>query len=387
MPCNLTNLRNYWMTGKCEWIDLFEKQLIYEYKKPVTFQISKEAKLQLFEGFINMSIFDEYPDLQEFVDNLESEEFFSNHLISDFKYFDSEDEEFKTIPKGTKVIKAFKYFHLTPEDLKELQSIASRIIQQNSVKGTLCLSVHPLDYLSMSENISNWRSCHSLDGVYRNGCLSYMTDFATIICYLRSDELVNLPNFPKHIVWNNKKWRMTLHFDAYNRICFTGRQYPFESNSVFIYIQEMLNELFFYKKEMYWSSFSHDTIQTTNSGKTLWMELIPLHTTAKPLSEIVSQDKWSYAYPDLLYSSKYQYKWSTKHPAVVFEGLETVKDYYENGEYAIGTIKDDIQVILGYEVRCACCGTNRVMDSDVMLCEDCYQRYKPIEYKKHKKLE
>ena len=43
------------------------------------------------------------------------------------------------------------------------------------MEGYLYLSIHPLDYLSISETNHGWRSCHALDGEYRNGNLSYLT--------------------------------------------------------------------------------------------------------------------------------------------------------------------------------------------------------------------
>lgn len=388
MPCNLSNLRNYWGTGKAPWIELFDKHLIYEYPEPVSFSVSNEAKLQMFNGFINMPIFDDYPDLQNFIEDIRSTEFFNNHLEANYEFYDADECEYIIIPKGMKITKAFKYFHLTPDDLKDLQSVASRLIQQDCIKGTLCLSVHPLDYLSMSENVSNWRSCHSLDGVYRNGCLSYMADCNTILCYLRSDDLVKLPNFPPDILWNNKKWRMVLHFDGYQDICFTGRQYPFESDCALDYIQKMLNELFFYKKNRYWGPFSDDAITKTKSGKNTLNNLIFLGSSAKSLRNIISQDMWSYAYPDVLFSDKYTPKWSYKLPVPYSRtNFEEVKDYYDSDSYIIGTFHDDISIIIGYEVKCPCCNINRVMDSDIMLCHDCYQKYQPREYKKHTKWE
>ena len=105
------------------------------------------------------------------------------------------------------------------------------MIQENSITGTLCFSVHPLDYLSISENTYNWASCHSLDGDYRAGNLSYMLDSSTIVCYLRGANNVKLPLFPDDVPWNSKKWRVLLFFSDKQDIIFAGRQYPFTSNN------------------------------------------------------------------------------------------------------------------------------------------------------------
>ena len=58
---------------------------------------------------------------------------------------------------------------------------------------TAVLSVHPCDYLEMS-NVSNpWSSCHNLeDGCYKAGTLSYMLDTSTLIFYTTNRELYGL---------------------------------------------------------------------------------------------------------------------------------------------------------------------------------------------------
>lgn len=125
-----------------------------------------------------------------------------------------------------KLVKAFKYFEENPRSLEDIQNYASRIIQEDKIEGTLCFSVHPLDFLSVSENTYNWRSCHALDGEYRAGNLSYMVDRSTFICYLRGAENQKLPHFPEDVLWNSKKWRMLLYMEDKRRGLMAGRQYP-----------------------------------------------------------------------------------------------------------------------------------------------------------------
>lgn len=46
------------------------------------------------------------------------------------------------------------------------------------------LSIHPCDFLEMSNTKNSWDSCHNLeDGSYQAGCLSYMNDSVTMIFY------------------------------------------------------------------------------------------------------------------------------------------------------------------------------------------------------------
>jgi hypothetical protein len=117
------------------------------------------------------------------------------------------------VPKGMKLSKAFKYFVEDEGQLRIIQDVFSEMIQKNKVCGKLCISIHPLDYLSTSETTHNWRSCHALDGEYRAGGLAYMCDKTTVVCYIKSDEDAVLPRFPHHIKWNDKKWRMLLHME------------------------------------------------------------------------------------------------------------------------------------------------------------------------------
>ncbi|MDD4510304.1 MAG: hypothetical protein PHY23_05325 [Oscillospiraceae bacterium] len=49
---------------------------------------------------------------------------------------------------------------------------------------TVLLSVHPCDFLEMSNKDSTWNSCHKLSGgSYQAGCLSYMTDSVSMVLY------------------------------------------------------------------------------------------------------------------------------------------------------------------------------------------------------------
>lgn len=59
------------------------------------------------------------------------------------------------------------------------------------IQKTGVLSVHPCDFLEMSNKDSEWRSCHRLDdGEYQSGCLSYMTDSTSMI-FITVDETVH----------------------------------------------------------------------------------------------------------------------------------------------------------------------------------------------------
>lgn len=382
-PLDMFMWHDSWLNSKYAWIKLIP-ELIAELPEPVTFKIDEDSKRRFFDEFIVDDLLeDNYPDLQDFLMNIGYKEFFGKHLQKNYEFWDEFEEKDIVIPKGTKIIKAFKYFHLLDDDLKELQTKASRIVQQDCVTGTLCLSVHPLDYLSISENISNWRSCHSLDGCYKSGNISYMLDKSTVVAYLRSDNKVQLPNFPEGLLWNNKKWRMLLHFDKNNTIVFTSKQYPFSSEGAFNPVIKLINQVFKDGEgERWFSHFQRDFITTSNGGKNIPEKLIYIGTQAKPLRSIVKQDSGNLAYTDLIFNESLKYRWSYGHIRGIYEDDSWEDDTYgfdklydEDSIISSGLAPSDTQITLGESVLCPICNKNRLYDPDLMICSNCEEAF------------
>lgn len=203
-----------WYKAKEKFIRHFGGTPIYEVGK-VSFHLSVDQKRSRVNDFVDRVV-NTYGNgrLGDFInDNLDG--FFDNQVVKDYE----------NIPRGMKLVKAFKFFEPhSKTTLERLQNEASRIIQEDKIEGILCLSVHPLDFLSSSENTYNWRSCHALDGEYRAGNLSYMCDESTIMCYLKTEAGdMKLEHFPANVRWNSKKWRMLLHFSENTDMIMAGR--------------------------------------------------------------------------------------------------------------------------------------------------------------------
>lgn len=96
----------------------------------------------------------------------------------------------------------------------------SKIVNQ-TFKGTLCLSIHPLDYMTMSCNNHDWTSCLNwIDGCYRGGVSELLSSPDCIISYIESSN-----KKITSIDWNSKKWRqITLIDPDKGAVC--GRHYP-----------------------------------------------------------------------------------------------------------------------------------------------------------------
>lgn len=169
-------------------------------------------------------------------DEINVDEFFSNltekpHNISRIELM---------IPNGVKVGKSIKRFYEKfygseldeghKNTLLKIQMIMSNAQQKSKVKGDLYLSVHPLDFLTISTNNHNWVSCHALNHCYSAGNFAYMQDSSTCVAYLLTpgNEQVQLQKLPKGCLWNDKSWRMLMFLSEDKKFAAAGRHYPFE---------------------------------------------------------------------------------------------------------------------------------------------------------------
>ena len=350
-----------WYEAKSRFIQGMNGKLIYEYPEEVSFELDEKSKKQRIDTFVQMLYNNyNYEDLADFV-LTQKDGFFKNLTIEDYIY------NGKKITKGTKLIKSFKYFVHNERSLEDIQNEASRIIQEDKVTGKLCISVHPLDFLSLSENNSNWRSCHSLDGEYRAGNLSYMMDSATFICYLKNNNKDGQINsFPNDVPWNDKKWRVLLFLSNEKELIMAGRQYPFTSDFGLNFIlRQVLPQTHILSSARYieytdWM----DSIYTVPFGEhTRELEESYITDTRRLYSvrDIVKEAKGSKFYNDLFYSSCYKPKYSLAH---------------ENGFGFWTLMNDQTKIELGGFTYCLHCGEKEILNGeDTMMCESCEYKY------------
>lgn len=346
-----------WECNKRDIIDAFGNKLIYKYPQKVRFNLDARAKEDRVTVLQEYCMDNQYFDLYHFI-RQEKEGFFDNKVVEEYITSDK-----FVIPKGMKLLKAFKYFIKdNPKKLNDFQMKASAIIQENKIEGYLYLSVHPLDYLSSSENNYNWRSCHSLNGSYRAGNLSYMCDKTTIVCYLCSEEQVVLSHFPPEVRWNNKKWRMLLHMNAEQTLAYAGRQYPFFSEAPLKIINEIMTKLFKGDNNKYWTKWCNH-YYTDDYLQDVLMHFqhryLPLKKPTQ-LEETITDSKKRLHYNDILYSYRY---------TLPFYSCAVEKTPY-NDKYLAWQPYQVIQV--GTDIKCLDCGKNMIEASEsTMRCFSC----------------
>lgn len=94
------------------------------------------------------------------------------------------------------------------EQIEEVELIVSRVLNTSKIKGTLCLSIHPMDFMTLSDNANRWTSCMSWgdEGCYRAGTLEMLSSSNVIVAYLKSDKVWH-PCYGEDYLWASKKWR------------------------------------------------------------------------------------------------------------------------------------------------------------------------------------
>lgn len=319
----------------------------------VRLALDDETKKEIYNDFICWVDHENY-DLSKFlIEAVSVEDFFNNSMSKSYEYAPG-----KVIAAGAKVIKSFKCFVFDKDLLRVIQDRASELIQQSYIEGELCISIHPLDFLSSSENTLRWRSCHSLDGEYRAGNLSYIGDETTVIAYIHTGKETELPHFPPEVPWNNKMWRCLFflskqEYSSTLNIIFAGRPYP-------MCLPQALNEV---RRRIVgdelWSDWTNEVIHEVPFGNEVFNLRTGYFAIAGMLFEprdLIEDAKNSMHFNDLLNSSCYE-------------------PYYSWRQASYWGISSKSKIIIGSEATCLRCGKDIINTDDTMMCKECECTY------------
>lgn len=368
----VTNIIKTWRKNKSRFLKhAFKECTVIEIDK-VNVHLDNERKKELVDKFIDLltedwcDVFEGFEKYQSHAADLSaflyanSESFFDNKTLIEFKAPDG-----TIIKENNKISKNIKHFFDDPELVRILQDKYSELIQQDKVSGTLCASIHPLDFLSASENNYRWRSCHALNGDYANGNLSYMLDDCTIMFYIKGIEDSKLPRFPENIPWNDKKWRMFAFIDQEERFFFAGRQYPFFSQEILDIIHNFICHCCSYHHFYNWE---HKYITRAklydfdnNEESVLFPEEYLLTKQGDLLTRnlIIEDADYSTHYNDLIKSNHYL-------PHYAFSMCNTLCG---------GSIAP---MIIGHKPICPCCGKEKKnINTENFICPECYKILHP----------
>lgn len=178
----------------------------------------------------------------------------SNHLIKHFQC-NYDTRPFKMIRSFVKIAeptcrKLFPgeftdyFFSNLYDNIEAYRIWHSQCLNGKKITGTLCLSIHPLDYLTMSDNGYGWHSClnwtQEKPGEFRVGALEMMTSPYVVIAYLQGDKEW-FPCGADRVGWNNKKWRQLfiVHPDVIAGI----KGYPYKNENLTRVVLNKLKEM------------------------------------------------------------------------------------------------------------------------------------------------
>lgn len=220
----LSYVLRFWNSAKSDLFSLFGDKLILKY--PITYAQPVEDIMQecvedpelstllrglkaAFHSFDPTTKQYEYSFLFYFDKLLP----LKNSSVNDSSYcVKYNGKEYKISP-NTKAIRILGKMARDTKDAciidlyEKLRIVLSRHTNQKELHGNLCLSIHPLDYMTMSDNNSGWDSCMSWveQGDYRAGTVEMMNSPYVVVAYVESEH--KQATFAGSITWNNKKWR------------------------------------------------------------------------------------------------------------------------------------------------------------------------------------
>ena len=148
---------------------------------------------------------------------------------------------------------------------EEFRRAHSLVLNQKKIKGTLCLSIHPLDFLTMSDNDCGWTSCMSWMeeyGDYRMGTIEMMNSPSVVIAYMEAKE----PMMVCGREWSNKKWRQL--YVVTPEMILGNRQYPYDNDTLQGTTIKWLRDLC--TAAIGWGPYADETCQVRNNATNIF---------------------------------------------------------------------------------------------------------------------
>ena len=274
----------------------------------------------------------------------QAKQLFTNRVAKEFSYRNKDGKVIK-VPEGAKVMRVLqkiaKEFDLP--DFEIFRNHISRITEIRKSKIKFTLSIHPLDYMTMSDNANGWESCMNWTqgpGSYRAGTIEMMNSPVVVVAYITTK-----PYYPANtfIEWTSKSWRELIIVHP-NTIC-SVKSYPYYN-------------IAFDKALVNWLA---DLVEE----KTEWR-----YNRKKPQENLESRS--------------YIEAWQDKddkdnHFLLHFETNEMYNDFGNTDNYGIFSINPPDNKYhtstINYSglMTCMCCGENGYWsdDTETVICEDC----------------
>ena len=247
---NRTYLRN-WATEKSDLYSLLGgtliKEIPYDYKKDIGY-IEDEMREFLYNKHNFNSFLKKLDRLVEQTEYESSVQYFfesaydlARNTLSVYRSMNYKREGAAAplkISNGMRYMKALAkvidYFELgeeIKEEFEHFRLIHSQILNGSNIKGTLCLSIHPLDFMTMSDNANDWSSCMSWKskGCYRAGTVEMMNSAYVLVAYLKTNREFHFGKDGEY-TWNSKTFRQLFYISK--DFIIAGKSYPYKATDI-----------------------------------------------------------------------------------------------------------------------------------------------------------
>lgn len=251
----------------------------------------------------------------------------------------------------------------------------SQILNDSHIEGTLCLSIHPMDFMTASVNNNRWSSCmHFYDGEYRRGVIEMMNSPSVICAYVESDsENIDVEGF----IWNSKKWR---EFFIINDLVITGiKGYPYSNQQIETLVADWVRELIIENNvfpEVKWN----EEISYYGVNDKVYIEATDINANVPEFdcgpamyNDFYSGNTYTGYFSDKMLDNCYREIFYSGYSECVVCGDDSWDEYYDD-DYAGSQL-----VCCGCDptVRCEACGDRYDRDSmyelnGLLYCQYCY---------------
>lgn len=261
---NETVLR-YWAENKQDLYEMMGHQLILS--KPITVAAPRSELRNAMADVVNRSNFvtclsdalckdclgdDADDNLREFYYSMRNTIFSGSELINNSFPYDftvrlngsEKPIRFSHGQKITRILGRLAAIYNLEDDYEDFRIAHSQVMNTSKLSGELCLSIHPLDYATASDNACGWNSCMSWDdrGCYRLGTVEMMNSPIVICAYLHNPKHTYGLDWSKNShQWNSKKWRAWII--VHPEVILVNRNYPYPSDELSIAALQWAQEL------------------------------------------------------------------------------------------------------------------------------------------------
>lgn len=289
---NVMDMREYlkfaWAKPKENLIKLFRDQLIYSKEINLAYPNEKQIAEKLDNVFTRTVVCNLFENIKKIIANLDllykennvtiyklcnMNNYINNRSNVRFCLITKEAKKF-VIDKNSKWLKMMRklIFFLSEElmlqnnfsqfsdiitkcylILDDLEKLYDNAYFRNHLKGTLYISIHPIDYFTLSDNNNHWTSCYSITNNRSHviSTLELLSSPDVVVAYFVAE---NDPDFylTDDFTWYNKNWRSLIVVDKDALVQIKG--YPYQSDELndlaLDFVAEIVKDTYQYNRKI-----------------------------------------------------------------------------------------------------------------------------------------